>query len=303
MSTECEGLTEERAAWPGYISSLVYSLKGFVGQIDFVTPAKPFQNMEIPVPAEPSKKVEILQDFVLELLTGTRSAVVSRYYSAFASVDNKLMVSYPLCYMKEIFQSFNFFGLTEMLTTILSQLESHMDSKHSGLAWECTVKLAIILRMLESRWCGTAGPFELVPENTKPKLAFRTLPDECDTLKDAKERIDTMVVQYTEPTLIDVGSANARFPVVEGFMVYTHDGSQAATTIVGFQMKTGDVKPINSIEKQLFCGGAILIRGQVRAKNPGEAKEGWEYMTSKQVCAFLGKSLLLAVPRDLLQDP
>jgi hypothetical protein len=300
MSKECEALTEEYAAWHGYIPSLIYSLKNHVGH---VTPAKRFQNMEFHVPADPSKKVEILHEFVLELLTGTRSPVVSRYYSAFASVDDKLMVSYPLCYVKEIFQRFNYYSATEMLTTILSQLESHMDSEHSGLAWECTVKVAIILRMLESRWYGTAGPFKLVPEGTKPMSAFCTLPDDCDTLKDARDRIDLMVAKYTVPTLVYVGSDNAHFPTFKGFMVYTHDASPATTKIVGFQMKTGDVKPINAIDKQLFNGGAILIRGQARAKNLGESKEGWEYMTSEQVRAFLGKSLLLAAPRALLQGP
>jgi hypothetical protein len=89
-----------------------------------------------------------------------------------------------------------------------------------------------------------------------------------------------MVAKYTMPTLVYVGSDNAHFPTFEGFMVYTHDGSPATTKIVGFQMKTSDVMPINAIKnKQLFNGGVILIRGQTRAKNLGESKESWEYMT------------------------
>jgi hypothetical protein len=99
------------------------------------------------------------------------------------------MVSYPLCCMNEIFPCFSFYSATELLTAILNQLESHTDSKHSGLALVCAVKVAVILRMLESRWYGTAGPFKLVLEGTKPMSALCTLPDDCDTLKDARDHI------------------------------------------------------------------------------------------------------------------
>ena len=51
----------------------------------------------------------------------------------------------------------------------MTKLESHLGSKHSGLAWECTVEVAIILRMLEALYFGYRGPFDIVPSETFPE--------------------------------------------------------------------------------------------------------------------------------------
>jgi hypothetical protein len=119
---------------------------------------------------------------------------VTRYHGAFTSVGKNGLLSYPLCYVKEIFRSFGSCDFSQAVTkllTILSKLESELDSMYSGLVWECTVEVAIILRMLEAYWVGSEGPFGLVPAGMKPKLAFRTLPDECNTLEGARGFIDT----------------------------------------------------------------------------------------------------------------
>jgi hypothetical protein len=184
-----------------------------------------------------------------------------------------------------------------VLVNILDKLEDKLNSKHSGLAWECIVEVAIILRMLETHWYGWKGPFMMVPEGTKPDLAFRTLPDECDTLENAKVRIDNMIAEYKSPTLFFVVSANARFPGVEGFIIYT---SGSESTSLGFQ---SDVKPCKDMNTSLIIGGAVLIRGNAPAKSPKAPKFGWSYMTSSEVKEFLGTSLLLALPREWLQDP
>jgi hypothetical protein len=204
--------------------------------------------------------------------------------------------------VKEILTQLRICPAVAVLLDVLNKLEASLSAKHSGLAWECTVQAAIILRMLEAQWFGSVGPFELVPVGTKPDLAFHILPDECDTLENARARIDNLVRAYSSPTLVYVASENACFPEVEGFVVYT-SGSFGSAKIVGFQMKTADVKPRNDMNTSIINGGGVLIRGRALAKNPGESKEGWKYMESKEVRDFLGKSLLLAVPRNLLQDP
>ena len=63
------------------------------------------------------------------------------------------------------------------------------------------------------------------------------------------------------------------------------------------------MKPQNGTNKDVTNGGAVLLRGQVVAKNPRKSMEGWVFMTSMQVREFLGISLLLAMPRDWLKDP
>ena len=250
------------------------------------------------ITVDPKNRLDVLQRFLRELLGGRRDPVVTR---AFVSVGANSLVSYPLCYVKEIFTLLSHGQSVKVLLEILQKLENHLRSKHSGIAWECTVQVAIILRMLEATWFGSQGPFELVPEETNPNLDFRTLPDEINTLEGARDFINAIIGSYKSPTLIYVVGANACFPAVEGFMVYTN-ACPDGVKIVGFQMKTGDVKPRKAIDTGVINGGAVLIRGRALAKNPREPKAGWRYMTSKQVRDFVGNSLLLAMPRDWLQD-
>jgi hypothetical protein len=294
MSVECEALTEERAAWLAYIPSLTYCTMK-----DAKAPSVRFSQMDITV--ETSEQQDLLKRFVSELLSGRRDPVVARYYGAFASVDAKFQVSYPLCYVKEILKQLEVIPAVTAILEILSKLENNLNSKHSGIAWQCTVEVAIVLRMLKAAWVGSGGPFDMVPPETYPKLAFRTLVDECDTVEKARGLMDSMIAEYKSPTLIYVGSANAQFPAVEGFVAYT-SGCLATAKIVGFQVKAGKALPGDNIDTSVINGGGVLFRGRVMAKNP-KKKEGWTYMTAEQVRNFLGNSLLLSMPRNWLPDP
>jgi hypothetical protein len=296
MSVACEALTEQKAAWLAYIPSLIYCTMNN----GVMTPSNRFKQMQIIV--EPGDQLNILKRFVGELLTGQRDPQVAHYYGAFASVGANALVSYPLCYVKQIFKQLRIHEAVVHLLLILSKLGNHLHSTNNGLAWECTVEVAIILRMMEAQWNDSMGPFNLFLSGTKPNLAFRTLPDECSTLKMARGVIDGMITGYKSPTLIYVGSANACFPEVEGFVAYT-SGCLETSKIVGFQMKTADVKPRNCINLNIINCGAVLIRGRALAKTPRPPRDGWKYMTSNEVREFLGNSLLLAMPRGWLRDP
>jgi hypothetical protein len=61
-----------------------------------------------------------------------------------------------------------------------------------------------------------------------PQLAFRVLPGECESIVDARSIMDKMIAEYKSPTLIYLSSASARFPLVDGFVVYTSGGSATA---------------------------------------------------------------------------
>ena len=300
MSKACEALTEERAAWLGYIPSLIYTTMNDKGISGVMTPRDRFV-WSSATTVEPLKKLDVLQRFVFQLLTGEQDAVVAQHFKSFASIGENKLISYPLCYVKEIFAKLNVNVAVTKLLKVLEKLESHLDVKYTGMAWECTVQIAIILRILAGHWSGLTliGPFNLIEEGKFPQIDFRTLPDECKTLQDANQRMDAMISEYKEPTLIYVDSANAKYPDVEGFVVYT-TGEAATTKKVGFLMKTSDRKPCGDIDKTIINGGAVLIRGKVKAKNLEIPKAGWQYMTTDEVRNFLGNSLLLAMPRDML---
>jgi hypothetical protein len=299
MSTACEALTDEYAAWLGHIPSLIYCTMSDTGKYGVVTPTERFMQMDVVIPAD--KEIDILKRFLDELFTGRRDAEVSVYYGGLASMGPNSTISYPLCYVKGILGQLNLLEGITVILTILNKLESYLNSKFSGLAWDCTVQVAIILQMLPVHMHGIRGPFGVVPFGVKPALAFRTLPSECSTLEDARDRMDKIFSEYQSHTLVYVGSANARFPEVEGFVAYT-DGGSTPAHIVGFQMKTADVKPRKSMDTKIINGGGVLIRGRSLAKRPRSAKDGWNYMTSAEVRELLGVSLLLAMPRKWLKD-
>eukprot|EP01041_Mallomonas_annulata_P013578 gene13578-28825_t len=296
MSRECEALTEQRAAWLGYIPSLIYSIMNDIGLVGVMTLSERFKQIVIAI--KPDQEVDVFQRFVRQLLTGDRDPVVGEYYSAFQSVGKDSKVSYPLCYIKEILWQLKGYGKpVKVLLDILNKLESHLDSTNSGMEWECSVRIAIVLQMLAAKVSGLGGPFDLVAVGTKPNLAFHTLPAECCTVKAASTLMANIIAEYEIPTLIYMDSANAQFPEVEGFVVYTSGDPTTAKT-VGFQAKKSDEKPRKDMDTNLINGGAVLIRGRVTAKKPRKPKNGWHYMTFTEVRDFLGHSLLLAMPRD-----
>eukprot|EP01041_Mallomonas_annulata_P012210 gene12210-25640_t len=240
MSQKCLALTEERAAWLGYIPSLVFCSMNGTG----ITPSNRFRQSDIVVDRD--QKLYVLKRFVDESLTGNRDPVVDQYYSAFQIVGKDY------------------------------KLERHLNSKHhSGLEWECIVKVAIILQMLCAHWFGDGGPFNMVPSGIKPALAFHTLSEECVTVEEASRYMAHIVADYSIPTLIYVDSENETFPDTVGFLTKKESHQWRSCT-----------NPSTS----------------GRRETQRELKTGWTYLTPTEVRSFLGHSLLLAMPRDMLQE-
>mmetsp|Transcript_26211 Transcript_26211/g.36057 ORF Transcript_26211/g.36057 Transcript_26211/m.36057 type:complete len:112 (-) Transcript_26211:370-705(-) len=91
---------------------------------------------------EPGKRFDVLQRFVMELLDGQKDPVVAQYYGAFASVGANTLVSYPLCYVREIFTQLRCCEAVDLLLNILSHLDAHQTCTVSDLAWKSIVKVA-----------------------------------------------------------------------------------------------------------------------------------------------------------------
>jgi hypothetical protein len=268
--------------------------RGIHGEL---TPKRRFAALGIVVPGE--KKQKLLHRFVTLLLTGARDNKFERYFGVLMSTGKNLKASIPLCYVLEIFVMLNVNDATVQIIKILRNLESHLEQVNSGMEWECSVQLAIVLRMLEAHWVGTSGPFNITPGEVKPELKFLNLPPECVSLKDAKVRMATFIETFDRPTLIYVDSCTALFPVVEGFVIYT-SGDARSAVIKGFQSKKANATPSQPIDLSDFNGGAVLVRGSAPNNPRVEPLTGWFYMTNEAVMEFLGNSLLLAIPREML---
>eukprot|EP01039_Chlorochromonas_danica_P007428 gene7426-8215_t len=206
MSSCCEGLTEEEAAWLGYIPSLVYCSKNDAGHHDgcFVTPRRRFWQMNITILIE--KKAEVLRFFIRELMSGYRDIMSVEYKQIYSSATRD---------SEQPFASFK-------LKAQRPGLGVHSSSGYHIANATCSLGLCI---------------FGLDSE-VNPDLEFVTLPDECDTLEGAREFMNEKVEKCTKHTLIYVSSANARYPSMECFVVYTANGVVADAKIMGFQMKS-----------------------------------------------------------------
>jgi hypothetical protein len=298
MSTFCEGLTESRAAWLGYIPSLVYIS---MSPTAIINPYKRFMLSGVSVPNE--SRTEVLTHFVSELLTGIKEAKVAKYFKCFSSIGSDLKVSYPPCYIYPILEQLKT-ARPAMVTAILKaldKLQAGLDQVNSGMEWEGTVQVAVLLRMLHAELSGDAGPFGVSPERVVGlQLSYRTLPHEVVTVSDAHTAMKEIINTYNSPTIIFVDNLNKQFQVVEGFVIFTRgDGVPMNDVIIGFQAKRGKNGPTKRIDKRKINGGGILLSGK-EAKR--KLLSGWVYYTTQQIKDFIGTSLLLAMPRDILNN-
>lgn len=297
---DCSALTAYRAAWFGYIPSLVLTATT-EERLTGATPARRFRDT-VRRPQQ-EEQLPLLKLFVAQLLSGEREETLNHYFGAFSSIGADGRVSYPLCYVQEILRILcpDSREVRHMLS-ILEKLQVSTEQEGTGMDMECTVQMAIVLRCLRAHWHGTDSPFDIVPPNVTPDLIFVRIPARLRNLAAAKSFIDLEINKYSKPTLLYIDSASQRFEGVEGLVVYTNGANNI--TRFGFQSKAGDDKCVKEISPDLLdC--SYLVRGRVKAARPqpSKQKKGWNYMTVAEVVTLIGTSLQLAMPRDMLVDP
>jgi len=292
MGKHCEALTHATAAWYGYVPSLIYTtmIEGFL------TPKMRFDLSRKAVQTEHA--VTLLHDFVQELLEGNRHDSVAAYYQAWASVGVDYKLSYPLCYVKCILEVLKLVdSMIPFLIQLLEKAQVYVPIAESGLDWEATVQLAVCLRILHACWFNAAGPFGISPIQSGLQADFRTLPPHFKSVKQAAFAMKKIAKEYAVPTLIYFDNSNAKFEEVEGYVMYT-TGDHASVKIRGFQAKRTSQLPKKAFSQHFINEGAVLLRGL--PKPPAKVLQGWTYYTTGEVRDFIGTSLQLAMPRDLL---
>ena len=207
----------------------------------------------------------------------------------FASVGQDHSVSYPLCYVHCIFNRLKHREvLIPKILEFMQKAEASVGVQNSGVDWEATVQIAIILGMLHSAWYGAAGPFNISPTNiSNLKVDWRTLPDYIVTVADASAAIQDIIRDIAVPTLMFIDNSNALFEEVEGYVAYT-TGNPETAKLVGFQAKRGSKTASKPMSKSLVSEGAVLLRGK---PNGAVAWAGWQYYTKLQIFALIGTSL------------
>ena len=160
-------------------------------------------------------RLQILSGFVAELLTGT--------IDQFSSVGMDLKVSYPLCYVCEILKELlpNSKPVRALLR-ILIKLESASEQVGTGMDWEASVQLAVILRCMSSHYRGTSAPFDIVPDGVHPVLEFLRLPQGCTSLPLSRDFINSAVRRCKVPTLLYIEATESSFEAIDGLVIYSN---------------------------------------------------------------------------------
>ena len=254
-----------------------------------------------------TRKLTIIKRFVKELLFGEPDILVSKYFDQFSSLGNDLKVSYPLCYIKGIFEKFReFYPDLNVVIGIIDKIQMYEErTVRSDFYWHDIIKLAIVLRCLDASLNEIEGPFKILPAGIKPALQFITLPSGIMNIKQATRMINIEVNKYNNPTLFFIHPIEINFESVECMVVYSNgkQGNNKKITKIGYKT-TKAVDKINmKVINAKFLDHCYLFNSHITTINPistttTTSKERWTYLSMQEVFEVLGTSLKLTIPGD-----
>ena len=300
----CETLTPSQASWYSYIPSLVYTTM----MNNYNTPELRIQQtMNI---IDSTRKLTIIKRFVKELLSGEPDILVSKYFDQFNNLGNDFKVSYPLCYIKGIFEKFReYYPDLKVVIGIIDKIQMYEErTVRSDFYWHDIIKLAIVLRCLDASLNEIEGPFKILPAGIKPALQFITLPSGIMNIKQATRMINIEVNKYNNPTLFFIHPIEINFESVECMVVYSNgkQGNNKKITKIGYKT-TKAVDKINvKVINAKFLDHCYLFNSHITTINPISTttnttttkEERWTYLSMQEVFEVLGTSLKLTIPGD-----
>ena len=294
MSPDCSTLTPLQIAYLGGIPSLIYSTH--VNKED--SPSIRFRSQRIFI--EPADKMRILAAFVEEFLTGKRITGRSALFDMFSVVPEHNRMRWPLCYVICIIDLFSS-KLTSYLSPLkkcLNNLEVFSALSDSGKDWEVIIEIALLFRFYANMLSDLSVPLGLLePTQRATHVQYISMPGDCDTLDKAHKFIASNVTLCTKPTLILFSPLLTKFPVFDGFAVFTErdEDGHRSTVISGYQARKGTSTPVAAVPAWVN-GGGWLLRGKAAATEH-LTESGWIYMTEQDICdEILGYSLAPIYP-------
>ena len=299
MSDKCSHISVPTVAYYGGFPSLLYSRF----QNEDFDPDQWFLRSKF---AAVKSKNSFLPDFVDELLEGQLRLTHAdiRGFDKLASLrtiyvkgQKEQRIHWPLCYIHRILDEVVDPAAKEIVSLICN-LRFHQEHFDVGHWWEEIVKIAFLLRFVQSANSGNAGPFELCVRNEAIGASVLTKPLGPDTLSvaEAKRDMDAELKKLTGTDgcyLVLFYPCQLRLEQFDGYVAFFKVANGRSVKrrcrIVGYQCKAG--KDGSDGRKPSWLHKAVLFRGKATQKTT-EIRD-WVHASKEDVKEFLGFSLAM----------
>jgi hypothetical protein len=238
----------------------------------------------------------MLMDFVAALVSGIPSESLQRFYCFTSSVEFMqplgVRMKWPLCYIACIFRYFTGIELFEDIAKFIDSLERDCETVGDGMAWEQSVRIAILLRLTLAARGGFDVPFKLCPKH-KAKgadIAVMYLGADVKTVEHAQEVIFSNKSNFPTNTFVLYVPTEATLQQFDGFCV-RYDNYEVRNTS-GYQCRDSDKGAVGKVPAWVTNGGHLLrSRAPGKCKYIGQNELGWTYYNASDTDEFLGWSM------------
>jgi hypothetical protein len=287
-ATKCSAITPSLAAFYGYMPSLMYAVC-----VQFQeSPSMKFSM----VVRDKSTDFALLLDFVIALITGIPFPSLRRFFCFASAVEYKhllgIRMKWPLCYVSCILRHFSDQPLYEYIAKRIDMLEGGCETVGSGMVWEESVRIAIILRFVAAAKKGWDLPFQLCPATDveEAHIHVMQLGPGVVTVDDAKTFIEERKVNYQRNTLVLFVPTEAQLHQFDGFCVRYQDCQLC--NVCAYQCKDNNRGAAGTVPEWVTEGGHLLRSDAPSfCKMNGKNSKGWTYYNAEDTDDFLGWSL------------
>ena len=303
MGDKCAKIQAPVAAYYGCVPSLMYCEK----QNGDCSPGDRFRRYSFPSLVISKQS---LLDFIDELMDGKREPMHHniRYLDKLASFSTVTVkekkeqrIHWPLCYvgciLEMMMKSRSYYcPVSEHIVAFIQRIEVFRQTSNVGNWWEEVVKIAFLLRFVQSAnsYC-PAGLFGLCEQNEAhgAVISVIQLDPSINNVRDAQKAIEYVLNKFTYGCqLVLFHPYSESLQQFDGYVAFNkvEQGLQnSIRRIIGYQCKAGKDTSVGD-KKPKWMYKAVLLRGKA-GKRTTYPPRSWIHANDEQVKALLGFSL------------
>jgi hypothetical protein len=287
-TVRCSMITHSVAAFYGFIPSLMYAVC--------------VQSEESPcikfgmVVKGASTDIAQLLDFVLALISGIPAPSLRQFFCFSSAVEFNdplgVRMKWPLCYVACILRHFPGRALFEYIAKCIDTLGRDCETLGDGMAWEQSVRIAILLKFVAAVNRGWDLPFKLcrADEAAGADIEVINLGENVFTVDEVKRVIDDHKARFHRNTLVLFVPTEAKLQQFDGFCVRYQDGE--LRSVCGYQCKDSN-RGADVLVPAWITQGGHLLRSDApkRCREVTQNSKRWTYYNAEDTDDFLGWSL------------
>ena len=245
----------------------------------------------------------------------TISVALTSWHRSFRTIVlvhhlNAQRIHWPLCYVACVLEMVgpDDDPVAKEIVSLIGNIQSLSFQKNTldaGNWWEEVVKIAFLLRFVQSANVWREGPFGLCDgyEAHGAAVLAKRLGPGTRAVSAAKKEIHSELGKLTDGChlVLFYPSHPNSLEQFDGYVAFikVENGSSGNSRIIGYQCKAGRESSFG-IRKPSWLHKAILLRGEV---NGGRAAfpRGWAHASGEEVKAFLGFSLAMLYDLHMME--